>query len=162
MKVTTEYGINNQLLQTIKSFCCQSEVCVRINGKQSKPFRVDVGLRKGCVLSPLLFITYMNWIDKCSQTSECVKIGSFKISRLLFADDLVLLADSESGLQHTLDSFAAACDTAGMKISTVKTEVLHISRNTAQCSLQVGGVQLKQVEKFKYRFLQAILIHIFF
>ena len=31
-----------------------------------------------------------------------------------------------------------------------RTEVLHLSRNPAQCSLQVGGVQLKQVEKFKY------------
>ena len=37
-----------------------------------------------------------------------------------------------------------------MKISTSKTEVLHLLRNPVQCSLQVGGVSLKQVEKFKY------------
>ena len=37
-----------------------------------------------------------------------------------------------------------------MKISTSKTEVLHISRNLVSCSLQVGGISLKQVEKFKY------------
>ena len=54
------------------------------------------------------------------------KIGSFKISRLLFADDLVLLADSESGFQRALDGFAAACDCAGMKISTAKTEELYL------------------------------------
>ena len=89
-------------------------------------------------------------IDRCSQTSECVKIGNFKISRLLFADDLVLLADSVSGLQRALDGFAAACDYAGMKISTAKTEILHLSRKPVQCSLQVGEVKLKQVEKFKY------------
>ena len=111
---------------------------------------MGVGLRQGCVLSPLLFITYMNWIDRCSQTSECVKIGNFKINRLLFADDLVLLADSKVGLQHALDGFAAACDNAGMKISTAKTEILHHSRKPVQCFLQVGGVKLKQVEKFKY------------
>ena len=85
-----------------------------------------------------------------AQTSECVKIGNFKIRRLLFADDLVLLADSDSGLQRALDGFAAACDYAGMKISTAKTEVLHLSRKPVQCSLQVDGVKLKQVEKFKY------------
>ena len=62
------------------------------------------------------------------------------------ADNLVLLADSESGLQRALDGFAAACDSAGMKISTAKTEVLHLSRKPVQCSLQVGGVKLKQVE----------------
>ena len=77
-------------------------------------------------------------------------IGRCKINRLLFADDLVLLASSEFGLQHALNGFAAACDIAGMKISPSKTEVLHLSRNPVQCFLQVGDVSLKQVEKLKY------------
>ena len=42
----------------------------------------------------------------------------------LFTDNLVLFSFVESGLQHALNSFAHACDTAGMKISTAKTEVL--------------------------------------
>ena len=92
----------------------------------------------------------MNWIDKCSQADECATIGNCKISRLLFADDLVLLSSTESGLQRALNSFADACNTAGMKISTAKTEVLHLSRNPNQCVLQVNGATLKQVEKFKY------------
>ena len=37
-----------------------------------------------------------------------------------------------------------------MKISTAKTEVLHLSRNTDQCLLQVNGATLKQVAKFRY------------
>ena len=135
-KVLQEYGVNGQLL--------------RVKGKQSKPFHVGVGLRQGCVLSPLLFIVYMNWIDKCNQTDECATIGNCKISRLLFADDLVLLSSTESGLQRTLNSFADACNTAGIKISTAKTEALHLSRNPDQCVLQVNGTTLKQVEKFKY------------
>ena len=89
----------------IKLLYCQPEVCVRVNGKQS-PFYVGVGLRQGCVWSPLFLIIYMkcymNWMDKLSQIDECVKIGRCKISRLLFADDLVLLTFLESGLQHVL------------------------------------------------------------
>ena len=83
-------------------------------------------------------------------TDECATIGNCKISCLQFADDLVLLSSTESGLQRTLNSFADACNTAGMKISTAQTEVLHLSRNPDQCVLQVNGVTLKQVEKFKY------------
>ena len=101
-KVLQEYGVDGQLLRAIKSFYCRPEVCVRVNGKQSKPFHVGVGLRQGCVLSPLLFIVYMNWIDKYSQADECATIGNCKISRLLFADDLVLLSSTESGLQRAL------------------------------------------------------------
>ena len=149
-KVLQEYGVGGQLLHAIKSFYCRPEVCVRVNGKQSKPFHVGVGLRQGCVLSFLLFIVYMNWIDKYSQADECAMIGNCKISHLLFADDLVLLSSTEPGLQRALNSFADACNTAGMKISTAKTEVLHLSRNPDQCVLQVNGATLKQVEKFKY------------
>ena len=35
-KVLQEYGVNGQLLRAIKSFYCRPEVCVRVNGKQSK------------------------------------------------------------------------------------------------------------------------------
>ena len=149
-KVLLEYDVNRQLLRAIKSFYCRPEICVREHGKQSKSYYVGVGLRQGCVLSPLLVIVNMNWIDKCSQADECATIGNCKISRLLFADDLVLLPSIEFGLQLALDSFADACNTAGMKISTTKTEVLHLSRNPDQCLLQVNGASLKQVEKLKY------------
>ena len=149
-KVLQEYGIDGHLLMAIKSLYSQPEVCVRVNGKQTKSFHVDVGLRQTFALSPLLFIIYMNWMDKLSRIEDCVTIGRRKISRLLFADDLVLLASSISGLQHALNGFAAECDIAGMKISTSKTEVLNLLRNPVQCYLQVGGVSLKQVEKFKY------------
>ena len=91
------YELNGQLLRAIKSFYCRPKVCVRVNGKQSKPFHVGFGLRLGCVLSPLLFIVYMNWINKCSQVDKCATIANDKISRLLIADDLVLLSSTESG-----------------------------------------------------------------
>ena len=149
-KFLQDYGVDGQLLRAIKSFYCRPEFCIRVNGKQSKPFHVGVGLRQGCVLSPLVFIVYMNWIDKYSQADECATIGNCKISRLMFADDLVLLSSTESGLQHTLNSFADECNTDGMKISTAKTDVLHLSRNPDQCVLHVNGATLKQVEKFKY------------
>ena len=80
----------------------------------------------------------MNCVDKCSQADECATIGNGKISRQLFADDLVLLS-TESGLQRALNSFADVCNTAGIKISTAKTEVLHLSRNPDQCVLRNGA-----------------------
>ena len=66
----------------------------------------------------------MSSMCRFSRTDECVTIGRCKISRLLFADCLVLLTSSESGFQYALNSFAAACDNTGMKISTSKAEVL--------------------------------------
>ena len=152
-KVLQEFGVDGQLLRANESFYCRPEVCVRVNGKQSKPFHVGVGLRQGYVLSPFLFIVYMNWIKKYSQADKYASIGNWKISRLLFADNLVLLCSTESGLQRALNSFADACNscnTPERKTNTAKTEILHLSRNLDQCVLQVNGTTLKQVEKFKY------------
>ena len=59
----------------------------------------------------------MKWVNELIRADECVTV-----IRLRFADDLVLLAFSESGFQHGLNGFAAACDIARMKISTSKTE----------------------------------------
>ena len=67
----------------LSQFYCRAEIYLRVNGKQSKAFHVGIGFRLWYVLSPLLFIVYMNWIDKCSQADEFATIGNCKISRLL-------------------------------------------------------------------------------
>jgi len=37
-----------------------------------------------------------------------------------------------------------------MKIGTEKTEVLRLSRKPKQCKLQVRGIKMQQVRKFRY------------
>ena len=82
-------------------------------------------------------------------SNECATIENCKSSRLLFADVLVLLYPTESGLHRALDRFADACDITEMKLSTAKTEILYFSRNPDHCSLQVNGAILNHVENFK-------------
>ncbi|KAI3377038.1 hypothetical protein L3Q82_000257 [Scortum barcoo] len=59
-------------------------------------------------------------ISRRSQGPEGVRFGNHRISSLLFADDVVLLASSGQDLQHVLERFAAECEAAGMRISTSK------------------------------------------
>lgn len=68
-------------------------------------------------MSPVLFITFMDRISRRSQGSEGVRFGNHRISSLLFADDVVLLASSSQDLQRALERFAAECEAAGMAIS---------------------------------------------
>ena len=72
------------------------------------------------------------------------------VSRMLFADDVVLLASSGCDLQLSLERFAAECEAAGMRISTSKSETMVLSRKIVECSLRVGNEILPQVEEFKY------------
>ena len=148
--VMKEYGISGRLLVAIRSLYNDCKSHVRINGSKSDSFRVRVGLRQGCVLSPLLFIIFMDRISRRSTTPDCVTMGNARVESLLFADDVARLASSSSGLQRALDRFAAECTMAGMQISTKKTEVMVLSRQKEQCAVNVNGTSLNQVEKFKY------------
>ena len=85
-----QYDIDGQLLTAIKSLHMHSEVCVRVNSATTKPFRVSVGLRQGCSLSPILFLICMDRIVEKSESYGRVKIGECTVQRLLFADNLVL------------------------------------------------------------------------
>ena len=69
-----QYGIDGQLLTAIKSLYMHSEVCVRDNSATTKSFRVRVGLRQDCSLSPILFLIYMDTIVE-SESCGGVKIG---------------------------------------------------------------------------------------
>ncbi|KAI3376167.1 hypothetical protein L3Q82_016694 [Scortum barcoo] len=91
-----------------------------------------------------------------SQGPEGVRFGNHRISSLLFADDVVLLASSSQDLQDLqeqdlqLERFAAECEAAGMRISTSKSEAMVLDRKRVACPLRVGGEVLPQVEEFKY------------
>ncbi|KAI3376014.1 hypothetical protein L3Q82_016550 [Scortum barcoo] len=116
-----------------------SRSLVRIAGSKSDLFPVHVGLRQGCPLSPVLFIIFMDRISRRSQGPEGVRFGNHRISSLLFADDVVLMASSGQDLQHVLERFAAECEAAGMRISTSKSEAMVLDRKRVACPLQVGG-----------------------
>jgi len=88
--------------------------------------------------------------DSHSRVDEGVAVGSCRISRLLFVNDLVLLASSQQSPQHALHRFSATCDRVGMKISTKNTEILCLSPNPRHCMVQVSGNTVQQVQKFNY------------
>ncbi|KAI3351204.1 hypothetical protein L3Q82_005758 [Scortum barcoo] len=149
--VLREYGVREPLLRAVRSLYDRSRSLVRIAGSKSDLFPVHVGLRQGCPLSPVLFIIFMDRISRRSQGPEGVRFGNHRISSLLFADDVVLMASSGQDLQHVLERFAAECEeAAGMRISTSKSEAMVLDRKRVACPLQVGGEVLPQVEEFKY------------
>ncbi|KAK3526236.1 hypothetical protein QTP70_018714 [Hemibagrus guttatus] len=149
-EVLWEYGARGPLLRAVRSLYNRSRSLVRIASCKSDLFPVHVGLRQGCPLSPVLFIVFMDRISRRSQGLEGVRFGDHRISSLIFADDVVLLASSGLDLQHALGHFAAECEAAGMRVSTSKSEAMVLDWKKVACTLQVGGEVLPQVEEFKY------------
>jgi hypothetical protein len=63
-RVLEDYGIRGQLLDNIRAMYANSRSAVRTPTGLSNWFEVMSGVRQGCVLSPLLFIIYMDRITR--------------------------------------------------------------------------------------------------
>ena len=59
-------------------------------------YEVKNGLRHGSVLSPLLFIVVLDLINRKTAMKDAMR-------KLLYADDLALVANGKQELQETLD-----------------------------------------------------------
>ena len=75
---------------------------------------VKCGLKQGCTLSTLLFNLYVNdLVIKINSLDAGIDIGGEKVSILLYADDVVLVASSEGELQALLQELNIWCQSNG-------------------------------------------------
>ena len=74
----------------VRSMYENSSTRVKIEGRESEEFRVKVGVHQGSVLSPLLFVVVMEALS--------LEFREGLPMELLYADDLILMADSREKL----------------------------------------------------------------
>ena len=52
-------GINGKMWRVVKNLYREVGSCVRLGGEKTDWFNIEVGLRQGCILSPILFSIMM-------------------------------------------------------------------------------------------------------
>ena len=110
----------------------------------SENFDVKVGVHQGSVLSPLLFIIVMDVISK--------EFREGLPWELRYADDLVLMAESEQKLMAKMSSWQAALEGKGLKVNAGKSKVMVSSADAGEtektgeypCGVCYAGVEQTQ------------------
>ena len=99
-------GVSPGFVKLVKSMYSQMKTCIQLPNGISNPFQSLIGLKQGCNLSPLFFNLYVNYlIDKLNAVhSDAPLLDNLKVSCLLYADDLVLISETQSGLQESLNT----------------------------------------------------------
>ena len=149
--VIQEYYVNGRLLLAVTSMYSCSGVCVRAHELNDSSSPGALNSTNVCIDTTSLHNAGLHELDSHSKVDEGITVVSRRINLLLFATNLILLEYSKQDLQYAFDRFGAACDHAGMKITTYKRPrncVSQVSTNQ-RCLLQVSGNALQLVEKFK-------------
>ena len=95
------YDLVGKLMNGIKSRHVNILACVTANGGESECFRIDSGVRPGCIMLPWLFNVYMDVVMKEMKVGMegmgMRFLGEGRLPGLLYVrvDDLVLCGEFE-------------------------------------------------------------------
>jgi hypothetical protein len=77
------------------------------------------------------------------KTKPGYQLGSLNIQIVCYADDAVLIADSEDKLQELLNQFCNTAKTYNMAVFTSTTKTLTTAKEPVQCKLVTNGTLLE-------------------
>lgn len=142
-----EIGLPAGICRILSSFLQDRTVEVRIRDTLSNPVPLRAGTPQGSVLSPLLYIIYVN--DAPLNTSNGVRAGQFAddISGWTTATSLRL---SQIQLQKTLNGIEKWCARWHIKMNGDKSQVITFKRGeSVSCNLNFFGKQLTGANNIK-------------
>ena len=84
--------------------------------------------------------------------NECITIGGTTINNLRYADDTVLLAETEEDMQEILNEVNLVGKTFDMKINAKKTKTMLISKDVTLPKVisKIDGNIIKQTDNYTY------------
>ena len=148
-------GIDGKIFRSIKSLNSDTLAKVKVNSYYTDWFRTSSGVRQGDCLSPLLFSLYINDLAiELKNLKKGVPINENEdVTILMYADDIVILAENETDLQTQLDRITNWCKQWQLMINNDKSKVMHFRRKNKDITDREFFLQdnkIECVDKYKY------------
>ena len=99
------------MVRPVQSMYANARSRVRVNGQLREEFEVNIGMHQGSVLSPLLFILVLEALSREFRTGVPWE--------LLYADDLVIIADTYKGCIARLKEWKTGMEQKGMRVNII-------------------------------------------
>ena len=126
-KILQEMGIPDHLTCLLRNLYAGQEATVRAGHGTTDWFQIGKGVCQGCVLSPCLFNFHAEYIMRNSGLEEeqaGIKIAGRNINNLRYADDTILMAESEEELKSLLMKVKVESEKVGLKFNIQKMKIM--------------------------------------
>lgn len=125
-------NIRGKIFNVIKNMYSNIKSCVKVNQKLSDTFVCMKGVRQGENLSPLLFALYVNDIEDSLLENNCNYLlfdeefldVNLSLLVMMYADDTLILANSEEEMKSILKALELYCDQWKLEVNSSKTKVV--------------------------------------
>ena len=146
-------GVTGNLYNIIKAMYENTFAHLKINNQVTiNGFKINRGVKQGDNLSPTLFNIFLNDLIFPEDICDAPTLYQERLTHLLWADDLLIMSESEVGLQNSLSHLDSFCQKWRMTINTDKSNVMLIQKGkrTSNRSFYLQNQTLKIVEEYKY------------
>ena len=119
--------MNDHLTCLLRNLYAGQETAVRTGYGTTDWFQVGKGVRQSCILSPCLFNFYAEYIMRNAGLEEAqagIKIAGRNTNNLRYADDTILMAESEEELKSLLMKVKEESEKVGWKLKIQKTKIM--------------------------------------
>ena len=126
-KILRETGIPEHPTSLLRNLYAGQEATVRSGHGTTDWFQIGKGARQGCILSPCLFNLYAEHIMRnagLEETQAGIKIAGTNISNLRYADDTIIMAESEEEIKCLLMKVKEESEKVGLKLNIQKTKIM--------------------------------------
>ena len=149
------YSIGGKFLKILQEIYKNNQVFVKLADGLLKPFKTTIGVKQGCVFSPILFNFCVNKIPEIfDETCDPLKINNKALNCLLWADDLLLVSSSQLGLQNCLNKMSAFYEKLSLKINIKKTEIIIFNKRgltlANKFEFWLNGQKVRIVDEYQY------------
>ena len=148
-RVMRKFGCPQKFTNVVRAFHSGMMATVIVGGKETEPFGVEVGVKQGCVIAPVIFNVYLaaatslfrqrfrsgggigltyrmdGGLFNLRRLQARTKVSTEEICELQYADDCVLVAHSPMAIQEALSCLFDVYSALGLVINCNKTEIVY-------------------------------------
>lgn len=144
-------GISTKFLRILREWYTNNRAAIWDGENLSNFMETTIGLRQGCLLSPILFALFIN--DLYDEIKGGCTICGINIRVLMYADDIVLITNKPEILQSMMNKLHTYCEKWNLVVNLQKSKVIIFNKSGRTAKHEkwyYGSSQIDVVPEYKY------------